>query len=80
MAFVITAPCISEKNQACIDVCPVDCIRTNESDKQCFIDPSECIDCGACESACPVKAIFAQDAVPAEWKDYVGINRAHFAH
>lgn len=80
MAFVITAACVSEKNQACIDVCPVDCIKMSDADNQCFIDPSECIDCGACESACPVTAIFAQDAVPVQWKGYVELNRAHFSH
>jgi NAD-dependent dihydropyrimidine dehydrogenase PreA subunit len=78
MAFVITEPCIGEKNSACIDVCPVDCIKTRETDKQCYIDPDECIDCGACESACPVTAIFAQDAVPAQWKPFVDANRAYF--
>ena len=78
MAFVITAPCVSEKNQACVDVCPADCIKTKEGDAQAYIDPEECIDCGACESACPVTAIFAQDAVPVEWKAYVDLNRQYF--
>jgi NAD-dependent dihydropyrimidine dehydrogenase PreA subunit len=79
MAFVITQPCINEKNSACIDVCPADCIKTSESETQCFIDPEECIDCGACESACPVDAIFAQDAVPAQWIAFVDTNRAFFS-
>jgi ferredoxin len=80
MAFVITQPCINEKNAACIDVCPADCIKTSDADNQFFIDPDECIDCGACESACPVDAIFAQDAVPAQWIDFVETNRAFFSH
>ena len=79
MAFVVTQPCINEKNSACIDVCPADCIKTSESETQCFIDPEECIDCGACESACPVDAIFAQDAVPAQWVNFVETNRAFFS-
>jgi ferredoxin len=29
-----------------------------------YIDPDECIDCGACVPACPVDAIFAQVDVP----------------
>ena len=27
-----------------------------------FIDPEECIDCGACVPECPVEAIFPEDA------------------
>ncbi len=79
MAFVITQPCIGEMNAACQDVCPADCITTDETVKRAFIDPNECIDCGACESACPVDAIFAQDAVPAQWINFIEENRQHFA-
>jgi ferredoxin len=77
MAFVITEPCIGEKNSACIDVCPADCIRTSDAAEQAYIDPEECIDCGACESACPVKAIYPQDTVPAEWHHFIELNREH---
>jgi NAD-dependent dihydropyrimidine dehydrogenase PreA subunit len=75
VAFVITEPCIGEKNSACSDVCPADCIRIGDADQQGFIDPDECIDCGACESACPVKAIYPQDTVPAEWRHFIDLNR-----
>lgn len=30
-------------------------------DKQLFINPSECIDCGACEPECPVDAIYRDE-------------------
>ena len=80
MTFVITAPCVGEKNRACIDVCPADCIRTTDADEQAYIDPDECIDCGACESACPVDAIFPQDVVPAEWQSYIELNKARSRH
>ena len=40
----------------------------------CYIDPEVCIDCGACEPACPVQAIFPQDLVPAQWAQYTAIN------
>jgi formate hydrogenlyase subunit 6/NADH:ubiquinone oxidoreductase subunit I len=43
-----------------------------------YIDPAECIDCGACEPACPVEAIFEGDAVPDKWKDYTAKNAAYF--
>jgi ferredoxin len=39
-----------------------------------YIDPEVCIDCGACEPACPVQAIFPQDLVPDQWKEYTQIN------
>jgi ferredoxin len=33
-----------------------------------------CIDCGACVSACPVEAIYADADVPEKWKNYTEIN------
>jgi len=38
---------------------------------QLFIDPDECISCGACEAECPVEAIYEEDEVPEKWADYV---------
>ena len=84
MAFVIALPCIETKDTACVTVCPVDCIHptkkeaTFETAEMLYIDPAECIDCGACEPACPVEAIFEGDAVPEKWKDYTEKNAAYF--
>jgi ferredoxin len=39
-----------------------------------FIDPDECIDCGACEPECPVNAIFPEDSVPAQWSSFIELN------
>ena len=39
-----------------------------------YIDPEVCIDCGACEPACPVQAIFPRDLVPEKWANYTQIN------
>lgn len=73
MAYIITAPCIDVQDQACVEVCPVDCIHFDEGDDRClYINPDECIDCGACEPACPVTAIFAEDDTPSgemAWKE-----------
>ena len=67
MAYIIAEPCINVKDKACVEVCPVDCIYEGET--MLYIHPDECIDCGACEPVCPVKAIFAEDETPAELEE-----------
>ena len=42
-----------------------------------YIDPIECIDCGACVPVCPVAAIFALDDLPEKWKHYTEINESY---
>ena len=75
MAYTITQPCVDVKDQACVEVCPVDCIHFEEGvDRTLFIDPNECIDCGACEPVCPTEAIFANDAVPEDQKPWIEVN------
>jgi NAD-dependent dihydropyrimidine dehydrogenase PreA subunit len=76
VAYVITDACIGTKDRSCVDVCPVDCIHDDgdDVDKMLYIDPDECIDCGACEPACPVTAIYAEDDVPDNLKVFVQIN------
>src|SRR6478609_1506892 len=56
MTYVIGKECIDALDRSCIDVCPVDCIY--EGARKSYINASECIDCGACELACPEVAIF----------------------
>jgi len=77
MAYVIAEPCVNVKDQACVEVCPVDCIY--EGEDQFYIHPDECIDCGACEPVCPVEAIFPADEVPAQWQSYTPKNANFFA-
>ena len=43
-----------------------------------YLHPDECIDCAACEPVCPVTAIFAEDAVPAQWTEYIEKNYEYF--
>jgi ferredoxin len=38
------------------------------------IDPDECIDCTLCVAECPVEAIFAEDDVPKEQREFIVIN------
>ena len=76
MTYIIAEPCIDILDKSCVDVCPVDCIY--EGPDQLYIHPDECIDCGACEPECPVTAIFPEEDVPANLKQYVQINREVF--
>ena len=79
MTYVITEPCIDVLDLSCVDVCPVDCIHYEKGvDRKLYIDPDECIDCGACEPACPVTAIFAEDDVPDGQKEYTEIDALWF--
>ena len=75
MAYVITEACIDVMDKSCVDVCPVDCIHFEEGvDRMLYINPDECIDCGACEPACPVNAIYPEDAVPETQEAFKDIN------
>jgi NAD-dependent dihydropyrimidine dehydrogenase PreA subunit len=76
MPYVITEACKTTKDRACVDVCPVDCIY--EGPDQLYIHPDECIDCGACEPECPVTAIFPEEDVPGNLKEFIQINRDVF--
>ena len=85
MTYIIAEPCIDVKDTACVDVCPVDCIHPTkneteefEKEKKLYIDPEECIDCGACEPVCPVEAIFYEDDVKDEWAAYTKANADFF--
>ena len=84
MAYVIAEPCINTKDTACVAVCPVDCIHPTKDEAayatidQLYINPDDCIDCGACTPECPVDAIFAGDEVPDKWKSFTAKNAAYF--
>lgn len=84
MAYVITSPCINTKDASCVDACPVDCIHPTPDEpgydeaEQLYINNNECIDCGACEPACPVTAIFQEADIPDRWKGYIKINADFF--
>jgi ferredoxin len=43
-------------------------------DSQLYIDPDDCIDCGACVNECPVEAIYLDDRVPEKWAGYMQLN------
>lgn len=72
MAHVVTEPCVNCKYTDCVVVCPVDCFYGD--DRQLYIDPDDCLDCGACIPECPVEAIFRDFDVPAKWNAYIQLN------
>ena len=75
MAYVITDACIGTKDRSCVDVCPVDCIHDEgDADQMLYIDPDECIDCGACVPECPVEAIYDESQLPDEMREWTAIN------
>ena len=78
MAHVIAEPCIDVKDRACVEVCPVDCIVGTDEDRQLYIDPDVCIDCGACVAVCPVEAIYPDADLPEKWQSYIQINADYF--
>ena len=78
MAYVITEPCVGVKDGSCADVCPVDCIHSTEAEDMFYINPTECIDCCACEPVCPVTAIFYEYSVPSQWYPYIAKNANYY--
>lgn len=80
MAYIITEPCIGTKDTSCADVCPVDCIHPaageegHEEATMLYIDPAECIDCGACVPECPVEAIYDEAQLPEEKLEWLQLN------
>jgi ferredoxin len=75
--YVIAEPCTDVKDKACVEECPVDCISVGE--RMLYINPDECVDCGACEPVCPVEAIYYDDDLPPEWSQYSKLNADFFA-
>ncbi len=72
MPHVVTEPCLGCKNTVCVTVCPMSCFH--EDAERLWIDPVECIDCGACVPECPVQAIYPAHLVPAKWRHYIQLN------
>jgi ferredoxin len=72
MTYVVTENCINCKYTDCVDVCPVDCFH--EGPNFLVIDPEECIDCTLCVAECPAEAIFAEDDVPDDQRNYIHLN------
>lgn len=76
MAYVIAGPCIDVLDRSCMDECPVDCIY--EGNRKLYINPNECVDCAACEPACPVEAIVEDQQAAGDALAFVADNALFF--
>ena len=89
MAYIVTLACLGTKDRSCVEVCPVDCFynikKKKYNDKyskdakdedygMLMIHPDECINCGACETECPVQAIYEDSGTPEELKEFIALN------
>ncbi len=76
MPYVIASGCIDVNDKSCVEECPVDCIY--EGERKSYINPKECIDCGACEPVCPVEAISQDRRVDDDDEQFIEDNQAFF--
>lgn len=83
MTFVITQHCCNDAS--CVRVCPAGCIHPTPDEpdfasaEMLYINPADCIDCGACVEACPVDAIYDDFFLPEPLAAYQAINEEYFA-
>ena len=76
MPYFIAGPCIDVMDRSCLEECPVDCIY--EGARKLYINPVECIDCGACEPVCPESAVYSDRKPPGEVAGFLADNRRFF--
>ena len=74
--YIVTGACIDVLDRSCIKVCPVDCIY--EGGRMMYVNVDECVNCGACEPACPFEAIYFEDDLPDELQVFSEANRDFF--
>jgi ferredoxin len=72
MTFVVTDNCKGCRFTDCVAVCPVECFHGD--DEMLYIDPEECIDCGACVPECPVEAIYDEAQLPDDKQQWLKLN------
>jgi len=76
MTYVISSACVDVKHKACMQECPVDCIY--EGDRTMYINPVECVECGACRILCEVDAIYFEADLPEGEEKFLADNAAFF--
>jgi ferredoxin len=73
LTFIVTEACQGCRYTDCVEACPVDCFHGDE--QMLYIDPSTCIDCGACVPECPVEAIYEEGTLPNDLSHWLEVNR-----
>jgi ferredoxin len=75
LTYVVTGNCQRCRFTDCITACPVDAFHAD--DEMVYINPDDCIDCGACEPLCPVHAIHEDRAIEkdASLQQWTEINK-----
>jgi NAD-dependent dihydropyrimidine dehydrogenase PreA subunit len=76
MTYVIGKGCVDVADKSCVQECPVDCIY--EGARTMYINPNECVDCGACKSICRVGAIYWEGDLPDDELGHLADNAAFF--
>ena len=82
MAYVITDTCT--KDELCVQACPVDCIHPKQDEggftdaPHLYVNPNDCIDCGACVPVCPTNSIFPEGELPVEAAAFAAVNANHY--
>src|ERR1700687_5078332 len=77
MTYVIGQACVDVMDQSCVQECPVDCIY--EGARGLYINPEECVDCGACKPICRVGAIYYETDLPDDQRRHLADNAAFFS-
>ncbi|OBA87087.1 ferredoxin [Mycolicibacterium elephantis] len=76
MTYVISSACVDVMHKACVEECPADCIY--EGARVLYINPDECVDCGACKLVCEADAIYYETDLPEEELQHLADNAAFF--
>lgn len=76
MTYVIGSVCIGVMDKSCVAECPADCIY--EGARSLYINPDECVDCGACKIACRLDAIVYETDLSDGEKRHLVDNAALF--
>jgi len=77
MTYVIGQACVDVMDKSCVQECPADCIY--EGARSLYINPDECVDCGACKSICRMEAIYYETELPEDQQRHLADNAAFFS-
>ena len=77
MTYVIGKACVDVMDKSCVQECPVDYIY--QGARAMYINPDECVDCGACKPMCRVGAIYWEDDLPDDERQHLWDNAAFFS-